>query len=159
MALINQLLDQGFLVLGKSKLPEFGLNATTEYSNGSATLNPWNTAYSCGASSGGSAVLVASGVVPIAHANDGGGSIRIPASCCGLIGLKPSRDRLIDNDAVKALPINIVSKGVLTRNVRDTAHFYAGMEKSFYNPKLPTIGLIEVPLKRNYVLELFLVRL
>ncbi|PTB91564.1 amidase, partial [Marinobacter sp. B9-2] len=87
----RQLLAQGFLCLGKSTLPEFGFNASTEPAHGPATRNPWNLAYSSGASSGGSAALVAAGVVPIAHANDGGGSIRIPAACCGLVGLKPTR--------------------------------------------------------------------
>ncbi|CAM4326051.1 amidase [Acinetobacter pragensis] len=139
----QQLIDQGFIFLGKSTLPEFGLNATTEYKDGSATLNPWNTKFSSGASSGGSAALVAAGVVPIAHANDGGGSIRIPAACCGLIGLKPTRGRTHDSDAASKLPIKIISEGVLTRSVRDTAHFMAGMERSFYNVKLPKIGLIE----------------
>jgi len=143
--LSRQLLDQGFVVLGKSTLPEFGLNASTEFKDGSATLNPWHTEYSCGASSGGSAALVAAGVIPIAHANDGGGSIRIPAACCGLIGLKPTRGRTFGSDASKSLPINIISEGVVTRSVRDTAHFFAGMERSFQNPKLPAIGLIEHP--------------
>ncbi|WP_411691186.1 amidase [Acinetobacter gandensis] len=145
----QQLLDQGFVVLGKSKLPEFGLNASTEYKDGTATYNPWHTDYSCGASSGGSAALVAAGVVPIAHANDGGGSIRIPAACCGLIGLKPSRGRTYDSDAARSLPINIISEGVVTRSVRDTAHFYAGMESSYYNKVLPRIGLIHGPSKRR----------
>ena len=70
----RQLLAQGVTVLGKSTMPEFGFNATTEYQDLPPTRNPWNTDYSCGASSGGSAALVAAGVVPIAHANDGGGS-------------------------------------------------------------------------------------
>lgn len=139
----QQILDQGFIVLGKSNLPEFGLNATTEYQDGSATKNPWHTDYSCGASSGGSAALVASGVVPIAHANDGGGSIRIPAACSGLIGLKPTRGRTYNSDAASMLPINIISEGVVTRSVRDTAHFFAGMEQRYVNPKLPKIGKIE----------------
>lgn len=145
----QQFLDQGFVVLGKTTLPEFGLNATTEFKDGSATFNPWHTDYSCGASSGGSAAMVASGVVPIAHANDGGGSIRIPAACCGLIGLKPSRGRTFDSDAARSLPINIISEGVVTRSVRDTAYFYAGMEQRFYNKKLPKIGLIEQPIQRR----------
>ncbi|WP_180160254.1 amidase [Acinetobacter sp. YH12054] len=145
----QQILDQGFVVLGKSKLPEFGLNASTEYKDGSATYNPWHLGYSCGASSGGSAALVAAGVVPIAHANDGGGSIRIPAACCGLIGLKPSRGRTYDSEAAGSLPINIISEGVLTRSIRDTAHFYAGMESSYYNKKLPRIGMIHGPSKRR----------
>jgi amidase len=98
----SQLLAQGFLCLGKSTLPEFGFNATTEPAHLKPTCNPWNPAFSTGASSGGSAALVAAGVVPIAHANDGGGSIRIPAACCGLVGLKPSRGRLVDNDAASS---------------------------------------------------------
>lgn len=141
--LSQQLLDQGFIVLGKSNLPEFGLNATTEYQNGTATKNPWHTDFSCGASSGGAAALVASGVVPIAHANDGGGSIRIPAACSGLIGLKPTRCRTYNSDATSKLPINIISEGVVTRSVRDTAHFFSGMEQCYTNPKLPKIGLLE----------------
>jgi amidase len=147
--LSQQLIDQGFIFLGKSTLPEFGLNATTEYKDGSSTRNPWHTDFSCGASSGGSAALVASGVVPIAHANDGGGSIRIPAACCGLVGLKPTRGRTLDSEAASKLPINIISEGVLTRSVRDTAHFIAGMEQSFYNVKLPKIGLIEHAAKKR----------
>lgn len=145
----QKILNQGFTILGKSKMPECGLNATTEYKDGSATVNPWHIDFSCGASSGGSAALVASGVVPIAHANDGGGSIRIPAACTGLIGLKPSRGRTYDSEAARKLPINIISEGVLTRSVRDTAHFFAGMERTFYNSKLPKIGLIEFPIQRK----------
>src|SRR6185436_8684944 len=90
-AYTKQYLAQGFVCLGKSALPEFGLNASTEPAHASPTRNPWHLEHSCGASSGGAAALVASGVVPIAHANDGGGSIRIPAACCGLVGLKPTR--------------------------------------------------------------------
>lgn len=147
----EQFLAQGFACLGKSTLPEFGFNATTEPAHSEPTRNPWNLAYSCGASSGGSAALVAAGVVPIAHANDGGGSIRIPAACCGLVGLKPSRGRLVDNPAAKSLPINIVSEGVVTRSVRDTANFYAEAEAwrptSRYpmSPKLPPIGRVDAP--------------
>lgn len=139
----RQYLDQGFSVLGKSQMPEFGFNASTEFANAAPTRNPWHTDYSCGASSGGAAALVAAGAVPIAHANDGGGSIRIPAACCGLVGLKPTRGRFIDGAAARSLPINIVSEGVVTRSVRDTAHFFAGMERTWRNPKLPAIGLIE----------------
>jgi len=141
----RQLLAQGFLCLGKSTLPEFGFNATTEPAHAPATRNPWNLAYSSGASSGGSAALVAAGVVPIAHANDGGGSIRIPAACCGLVGLKPTRGRLVDNEAAASLPINIISEGVVTRSVRDTANFYEQAETYYRNPKLPAVGRIEGP--------------
>lgn len=144
----RQMLDQGFVCLGKSALPEFGFNATTEPAHGKPTRNPWHTGFSSGASSGGSAALVAAGVVPIAHANDGGGSIRIPAACCGLVGLKPSRGRLIDNEAAKSLPVNIVADGVLTRSVRDTANFYAEAENYYRNPKLPAMGRVENPADR-----------
>ncbi|MDN6320193.1 MAG: amidase [Marinobacter sp.] len=144
----QQMLAQGFLCLGKSTLPEFGFNASTEPLHDAPSRNPWNLAYSTGASSGGSAALVASGAVPIAHANDGGGSIRIPAACCGLVGLKPTRGRVIDNDAAKSLPINIVSDGVVTRSVRDTANFMHQADQYFRNPKLPAIGKVEGPPER-----------
>jgi amidase len=148
-AFAKQFLAQGVVVLGKSTMPEFGFNASTEYAGRAPTRNPWHTDYSSGASSGGSAVLVAAGVVPIAHANDGGGSIRIPAACCGLVGLKPTRGRLVDSEAARALPINIVTDGIVSRSVRDTAHFYAGAEKYFRNRKLPAIGLVENPGRRR----------
>jgi len=145
----RQYLAQGFTLLGKSALPEFGLNATTEPAHRQVTPNPWNTDYSAGASSGGAAALVAAGVVPIAHANDGGGSIRIPAACCGLIGLKPSRGRHLNSDHARFLPINIVSEGVVSRSVRDTAYFHAGAETYYRNKKLPPIGLVERPNKKR----------
>lgn len=145
----KQYLAQGFVCLGKSRLPEFGFNASTEPEHLPATVNPWHPGYSAGASSGGSAALVAAGVVPIAHANDGGGSIRIPAACCGLVGLKPSRGRLVDSQAARALPLNIVAEGVLTRSVRDTARFYLGAERSYRNPQLPAIGEVTGPASRR----------
>src|SRR5690554_2418090 len=141
----QQMLAQGFLCMGKSTMPEFGFNASTEPAHDAPTRNPWNLAFSSGASSGGAAALVASGAVPIAHANDGGGSIRIPAAVCGLIGLKPSRGRVIENDAAKSLPIDIVSDGVVTRSVRDTANFIYQAERYFRHPKLPAIGKVEGP--------------
>lgn len=145
----RQLLAQGLVSLGKSTLPEFGFNASTEPAHEAPTRNPWNPAFSCGASSGGSAAMVAAGVVPIAHANDGGGSIRIPAACCGLVGLKPSRGRLVENEAGRALPINIISEGVVTRTVRDTARFFSEAERYYQNPKLPAIGEVLGPGKRR----------
>jgi amidase len=137
----KQFLKLGLNVLGKTCLPEFGLNASTEPTHKPATVNPWNIQHSCGASSGGAAALVAAGVVPIAHGNDGGGSIRIPAACCGLVGLKPSRGRHINSLAARALPLNILSEGVLTRSVRDTAMFHFEAEKIYRNKKLPAIVL------------------
>lgn len=150
----KQFNELGFNVLGKSSLPEFGFNATTEPAHEEATRNPWNPGFSAGASSGGAAALVASGVVPIAHGNDGGGSIRIPAACCGLVGLKPSRGRHVNSLAARALPINLVSEGVLTRSVRDTAYFHYLAETHYQNPKLPRLPLIVSPGKRQLKIAL-----
>lgn len=155
-AFARQMLAQGYLNLGKSTLPEFGFNATTEPAHAEPTHNPWNPAFSCGASSGGAAALVAAGVVPIAHANDGGGSIRIPAACCGLVGLKPTRGRVVDNDAARDLPVNIVSDGVVTRSVRDTAGFLAHAEHYFRNRKLQEIGHVQGPSGRQLRIGLVL---
>ena len=111
----------GLAILGKTNVPEFGLVPTTESKLYGSAHNPWNLDHSTGGSSGGSAALVAAGVVPMAHGNDGGGSIRIPSSCCGLLGLKPTRGRMSYGpdfgDAVDGLSID----HVLTRSVRDSA--------------------------------------
>jgi len=144
----RQFLAQGFAVLGKSRLPEFGLNASTEYVDDPPVRNPWNPEFSPGASSGGSAALVAAGVVPIAHANDGGGSIRIPAACCGLIGLKPTRGRLVEPEASRVLPVRIVVEGVVTRSVRDTAQFFAAAAEHG-NRSLPEVGVVSGPSQRR----------
>lgn len=147
----RQFLAQGYTLLGKSTLPEFGLTATTEYADpGRApTRNPWDTSRSSGASSGGSAALVAAGAVPIAHANDGGGSIRIPAAACGLVGLKPTRGRMLDRPGVRQLPVNLVAEGVVSRSVRDTAHHLAACEAYAPAPNLPRVGLVEGPSTRR----------
>jgi amidase len=142
---VTQVRALGVTVLGKSRLPEFGFSASTEYARADPVRNPWNLAYSAGASSGGAAALVASGVVPIAHANDGGGSIRIPAAVCGLVGLKPTRGRLVQDLSDRVLPVRITAQGVLTRTVRDTARFYAGAEEFWRNPKLPPVRSVEAP--------------
>jgi amidase len=111
----------GLIAFGKTNVPEFGLLPTTEGRLYGAAHNPWNLAHSTGGSSGGSAAAVAAGIVPVAHANDGGGSIRIPSSCCGLVGLKPTRGRVSAGpdlaDAVDGLAIELV----VSRTVRDTA--------------------------------------
>jgi len=142
---VTQYLSTGVLSLGKSRLPEFGFSASTEFMDAEAVHNPWNLAFSPGASSGGSAALVASGVVPIAHANDGGGSIRIPAAACGLVGLKPSRGRTVPDAMDKTLPIRIIAQGAVTRSVRDTARWMAAAERHYRNPALPPIRLVEGP--------------
>jgi amidase len=144
-AIVQLLLGTGAIPIAKSKLPEFGLTSTTESSFGDPSRNPWNTDFSTGGSSGGSAALVAAGVVPIGHANDGGGSIRIPASCCGLVGLKPSRGRLPAPADSAALPIDIAVDGVVTRSVRDTIGFYASAEQSYRSPDLRRIGVVDRP--------------
>ncbi|MGW2254268.1 amidase [Kitasatospora sp. NPDC001660] len=145
----DQFLATGLAVLGKTRMPEFGLNASTEFATAQPVRNPWKPSHSPGASSGGAAALVASGVVPIAHANDGGGSIRIPAACCGLVGLKPTRGRLVTNPQGGKLPLDIVTDGVLTRSVRDTAAFFAAAERHRANPQLPPVGLVEGPGERK----------
>ncbi len=145
----RQFLAQGFVLLGKSTLPEFGLTASTEWVGRAATRNPWNTERSAGASSGGSAALVASGAVPIAHANDGGGSIRIPAAATGLVGLKPTRCRLRDQPGARLLPVNLAAEGVVTRSVRDTAHYLAAAERVHPQPGLEPVGLVEGPAERR----------
>lgn len=145
----EQFLSLGLVLLGKSRLPEFGFNCTTEFAEAPPACNPWNTDYSCGGSSGGAAALVAAGVVPVAHANDGGGSIRIPAACCGLVGLKPSRSRFVTHEMAKSLPVQIVCDGIVSRTVRDTAHFVAGAERFWTNKRLPQVGLVEGPSDRR----------
>lgn len=111
----------GLLILGNTNTPEFGKNASTEPLLHGATHNPWNLEYSTGGSSGGSAAAVAAGIVPSAHANDGGGSIRIPASECGLFGLKPTRGRtpIAPTPGSFAYPVGIGH--AVTRTVRDSA--------------------------------------
>jgi amidase len=144
----KQFLSTGVISLGKTTTPEFGLTGTTEPLLHGPTHNPWKLGFSSGGSSGGSAALVAAGVVPIAHANDGGGSIRIPAACCGLVGLKPSRGRLIDMERSELFPVKIVHQGMLSRTVRDTATYFHAAEGYYRNPKLPEIGLVAHPGRR-----------
>jgi len=152
----RQFVGTGVSVLGKTRMPEFGLNATTEFRTQEPTVNPWNTDYSVGAYSGGAAALVAAGAVPIAHANDGGGSIRIPAAAAGLIGLKPSRGRHIDGEEARIMPINMISEGIVSRSVRDTAAFVDAMERRWRNPSLAPIGLVEGPARRRLRIGLLL---
>ncbi|GAA4966592.1 amidase [Streptomyces heliomycini] len=145
----RQFLSTGVTVLGKTRLPEFGFSPTTEFEGAEPVRNPWHTDHSAGGSSGGSAALVAAGAVPIAHANDGGGSIRIPAACCGLVGLKPTRGRVVANAQGRRLPIDLVTDGVVSRSVRDSAAFLAAAEQHWRNPGLPPVGLVEGPSDRR----------
>jgi amidase len=148
--IVEQVYAQGFINLGMSTMPEFGFTASTEFADAEPTRNPWNIGHSAGGSSGGSSALVAAGVVPIAHGADGGGSIRIPAGACGLVGLKASRGRLLQASKFKRQPVEIATDGVVSRTVRDTAQFYAEAEKYYKNKRLPEIGLINGPSKRKY---------
>jgi amidase len=117
--LVRRLKGAGFVIVGKTTLPEMGILPTCESRRFGPTRNPWALDRTPGGSSGGSAAAVAAGMVPIAHGNDGGGSTRIPASCCGLVGLKGARGRVsVGPDAGDGW---LVSDGVLTRTVADTA--------------------------------------
>jgi amidase len=131
--------------LGKTQMSEFGFSASAEHPRLGPVRNPWDTDYTAGASSSGSGAFVAAGVVPIAHANDGGGSIRIPASCNGLVGLKPSRGRLPLDPELRRMPVGIVANGVLTRSVRDTAAFYREAERIWRNSRLAPVGDVTGP--------------
>ena len=119
--LVTRFKAAGLVPLAKTNVPEFGLLPTTESVLYGAAHNPWNPRHSTGGSSGGSAAAVAAGIVPLAHANDGGGSIRIPASCCGLVGLKPSRARNPLGPMLGDIMSGLIAEHVVSRSVRDTA--------------------------------------
>lgn len=138
----------GVVSIGRSTSPEFGLTATTEPLLTGPSRNPWNLDHSTGGSSGGSGAAVAAGVVPIAHASDGGGSIRIPASVNGLVGLKPSRGRMTgatgDRDVTKVSVNNCLS-----RTVRDTAAWFAATEAPGADARFAPVGVVTGPSARR----------
>jgi amidase len=115
----RRLRDAGFVIVGTTTLPEYGILPVSEARMFGPTRNPWDLGRTPGGSSGGSAAAVASGMVPVAHGNDGGGSIRIPAACCGLVGLKPARGRISVAPELGDSSLGI--DGMLTRTVADTA--------------------------------------
>jgi amidase len=119
--LMRRLRRAGLMPLGRTTTPEFAASTTTESRLTGPTRNPWDVERSAGGSSGGSGAAVAAGMVPVAHATDGGGSIRVPASLCGLFGLKPSRGRVPMGPDVDEVWSGLAVHGVLTRTVRDSA--------------------------------------
>ncbi|MGZ4448302.1 MAG: amidase [Nocardioides sp.] len=142
-------LATGLVPLGKTQLSEYGFSPSAEHPRIGPVRTPWHTDHTAGASSAGSAALVAAGAVPLAHANDGGGSIRIPASVNGLVGLKPTRDRLAQDKLMRDMPVRIINDGVVTRSVRDTAAFLRESERVYRALHLPPIGDITRPGRRR----------
>lgn len=138
---VQRWLDAGLVVFGKTNTPEFGAKGITEPDAWGPARNPWDLTRSPGGSSGGSAAAVAAGIVPCAGANDGGGSIRIPAGCCGLVGLKPGRGLTPSGPAVGEAMHGAAVQGVVSRTVRDTAAMLdvlSGPEPSApYLPAMP----------------------
>ncbi|HEY5986898.1 MAG TPA: amidase [Streptosporangiaceae bacterium] len=140
--LAQQFRAAGFVPLGRTNVPELGTTVTTEARSFPPARNPWHPGHSTGGSSGGSAAAVASGMVPVAHANDGGGSIRIPASECGLVGLKPTRGRVSQGPVMAEGWAGATIDGVVTRTVRDTAGVLDVISarmpgEPYYPPPLP----------------------
>ncbi len=145
---IDAVFASGVICIGKSATSERGYLPTTEPLAFGATRNPWNPSRSSGGSSGGAAAAVAAGVVAIAHATDGGGSIRFPAANCGLVGLKPSRGRLIHHRPGIRFE-EIAVQGCISRTVRDTAGMLAATEARGATAVYPPVGLVSTPLGRK----------
>jgi len=148
LAYIDAFDRAGLVTIGKSATPEYGFLPTTEPVSTGVTRNPWDLTRSSGGSSGGSAAAVAAGVVPVAHANDGGGSIRIPASNCGLFGLKPSRGRMIGTQGETQIS-DLGVEHVVSRSVRDSAALFALTEDSATRARFPAVGVVTGPAKRR----------
>jgi amidase len=138
-------LATGLVPIGKTQLSEYGFSASAEHARLGPVRSPWSTEHTAGASSAGTAALVAAGAVPLAHGNDGGGSIRIPAAINGLVGLKPTRGRLAQDRPLRQMPVRIVSDGVLTRSVRDSAAFLREAERVYRDLRLAPVGDVRGP--------------
>ncbi len=142
-------LDAGLVIVGKTNTPEFGLLPTTESLRLGPCHNPWNLDCSPGGSSGGAAAAVAAGLAPAAHASDGGGSIRIPSSCCGVFGLKPSRSRMnlgLENTVLGGA----VTENCVSRTVRDNAMLFSLTEDTGGFARFKPIGFVAGPAKRGF---------
>jgi amidase len=125
----------GVVIFGKTTVPEMGLNLTSEPLIGPTARNPWNLHRGAGGSSGGAAAAVAAGIVPVAHATDAGGSIRVPAAACGIVGLKPSRGLMPQGPDFDNLLMGLASELVVSRTVRDSA---AMLDACAGHPAAPT---------------------
>ncbi|MEQ1746534.1 MAG: amidase [Saprospiraceae bacterium] len=145
---VQKMRQAGLLILGKTNTPEYGITPFTEPELFGPTRNPWNPEYSPGGSSGGSAAAVAAGIVPIATANDGGGSIRIPASCCGLFGLKPTRGRTSWSALEGEMWSGAAVENCVSRTVRDSAAYLDAIQGA-----APGDPYIIEPPKRPYLQE------
>ena len=139
--------EAGLVILGKTNTPEFGLLATTESLLLGPAHNPWGLDHSTGGSSGGAAAAVASGMLPVAHATDGGGSIRIPASCCGVFGLKPSRGRM--DLGGRPMPGDIGVQNCVSRSVRDSAMVFSLSEDRSDKAVFKPVGYVSEPVNRK----------
>jgi amidase len=149
--LVDAMERSGMIIVGLTSSPEFGLIDTTEPVLHGPTRNPWNLNHTAGGSSGGTAAAIAAGIVPLAHGNDGGGSIRIPACQCGVFGLKPTRSRELGSGGGSrggGETLNISSNLCLSRSVRDTAAYLNAVEKK-NNPNLPPVGFVAGPRKQR----------
>jgi amidase len=143
---VTQLEEAGLVILGKTNTPEFGLLPSTEGLALGAARSPWSLAHSTGGSSGGAAAAVAAGIVPLAEASDAGGSIRIPASCCGVFGLKPSRGRMLaDADGGAGLEVH----HCVSRSVRDSAWLLAHTERRDPAAPYAPVGIVREPSERR----------
>ncbi len=149
--------EAGIVCLGKSTSPEMGLMASTEPLVTGETRNPWDTTRIVGGSSGGAAALVAARVVPFAHASDGGGSIRIPASTCGVFGLKPSRGQLPAHEGENGPPVDISVQHAVTISVRDSIALFAAAQTNDGTYASIDTGMapLDRPLKIGFTTEAY----
>ncbi len=145
--IVQRAVDAGLVILGKTNTPEVGLISPTEPLLFEPARNPWNLAHSTAGSSGGAAAAVASGMLPFAQSSDGGGSIRLPASACGVFGLKPSRGRIPTAEPV--LPGDIAVRFTVSRSVRDSAGLLAASERKGSDALLPEVGEVTGPSTRR----------
>jgi amidase len=143
----KRLTAAGLVCVGKSAMSEFGLLASTESVLEGVTHNPWELSCSPAGSSGGSAVAVAAGLVPLAFGSDGGGSIRMPASACGVFGFKPSRGRTVSNGLAASDLLDLTSDGCISRSVRDSAMFLSVIEDPASGQ--PPLGFVDTPITKR----------